>query len=136
MLGADYTPPPWGPSIPVPTAAANVQPYPAGEIAISLATAATGDVDFPVTQPFVVVDVVIRKVGAGGAGDTCTIKRGANAVTDAIDLNVADNAVKRAGTLVAAQVAFAAGDTLRVSRNTATNTGCAITVIVRPATAS
>ena len=136
MFGADYTPPPWGPSAVLRTAAASVAPQPIGEIPIDLATAATGDVDFPVTAPFVLVDVVARKVGAGGAGDTCTIKNSANAVTNAMDLNVADNVAIRPTSIIAAQVTFASGSTLRVSRNTATNTGISLVLIVRPLNAA
>lgn len=79
------------------------------------ASALTGDVDVVLTHKTRVVDVICIATALGGAGDTITVKNGATAITDAIDLNVADTTVKRAGTIDDAAYAIAAGGTLRIT---------------------
>lgn len=85
------------------------------------ATNLTGDVDVVLTHKTRILDVQCVAVGAGGAADTITVKNGATAITDAIDMNVADKAVKRAGTIDTAQWDIAAAGTLRISGASAVN---------------
>jgi hypothetical protein len=81
-----------------------------------LATALTGDVDIVSTHKVRVFSVeAIQVGGAGGAGDTITVKNSATAITNALDLNVADKVVVRATTYDDAAWDIAAGGTLRVS---------------------
>jgi len=86
-----------------------------------MATALTGDVTVVLTHKTRILDVWTNAVGAGGAGDTITVKNVATAVTNAIDLNVADKTVVRATTLDNAQVEIAAGTNLVVSGASAVN---------------
>lgn len=91
----------------------------------------TADIDKVLPKKFRVTDVrVIKKAGAGGASDTITVKNAANPITDAIDINVADKVVKRAGTIDDAYYDIAAGGTLRVTRtkSSAANVACQVVV--------
>lgn len=63
-----------------------------------------------VVDKFEVVDVVLRKDGAG-AGNTVQIQNGSSNITDAI-VFATDKAVTRAGTIDVAQNVLAAGGTL------------------------
>lgn len=80
------------------------------------ASTLTGDVDVTLTNKTRIVDVLCIAVGgAGGAGDTITVKNGATAITNAIDMNVADKVIVRAGTIDDASYEIAAAGTLRVT---------------------
>lgn len=85
------------------------------------ATTLTGDVDVTLTHKTRVIDVWCVATAAGGAADTITVKNGANAITDAIDMNVSDAVVKRAGTIDDAQWDIAASGTLRITGASAVN---------------
>ncbi len=85
------------------------------------ATNLSADVDVVVSHKIRVLDVWAVATAAGGAGDTITVKNGATAITDAVDLNVGDKVVKRASTIDAAQHEIAAGGTLRVTGASAVN---------------
>lgn len=82
-----------------------------------------------------VIDVtVIKTAGAGGASDTIQVFAGATAVTDAIDMNVADKTVKRAATIDDAAYTFADAATITVTKTkaSANNMACEVYVeIVR-----
>jgi hypothetical protein len=80
-----------------------------------LATTLTGDVDITSTHKIRVVDVWCVATAAGGAGDTIIVKNGATAITNAIDLNVSDKVIVRAGTIDDAAADVAAAGTIRVS---------------------
>jgi hypothetical protein len=98
---------------------------------ITVADGATADIDVVVDHKIRVIDVVVIKtVAAGGAGDAITVKNGATAITDAIDINAADKTVKRAGTIDDAQYEIAAGGTLRVTRTKASANNVACEVVV------
>lgn len=97
--------------------------------------AATQDYDIVVDVKFEVVEVIVRKDGAG-AGNTVQIKNGATAITDAIAAAV-DKAVTRVGTIDAgsAHNVVLAGQPLRCTATKAAGSmACLVTVLgfVRP----
>jgi hypothetical protein len=99
---------------------------------VTVPDGATADIDVVVTRKFEVLDVIVQKqAGAGGGSDTITVKNGATAITDAVDINIADKVVKRAATIDDAQSVIAAGGTLRVTRTkvSANNVACLVTVL-------
>lgn len=80
------------------------------------------DKDVVIEQKFRVIDVVVIMKAAGGAGDGITIKNGATAITDTIDVSgSADKVVKRPLTIDDAQYEIAAGGTLRVTKANGAN---------------
>lgn len=88
-----------------------------------------GDTTVVLTHKTRIIDFYAVKTStAGGAGDTLTLKNVATAITNALDLNVADKAVVRAGTIDDAQWEVAAGANLVVTA--AKNTSCAAEVVV------
>ncbi len=93
---------------------------------------ASGDTDVTLTHKTMVTDVwLVKTGGAGGASDTITVKSTATAITDAIDINVADKIVKRAATIDDASATIAAGGVLRISRAkvAAANVACTVYVL-------
>ena len=64
---------------------------------------ATGNQDLTLTRAMVVVDVWCVATNTGNASDTITVQNGASAITDAMDLNVADTTVVRPATIDDAQ---------------------------------
>ena len=99
---------------------------------VNIADGATADKDIVLTHKTEVTSVeVIKKAAAGGAGDTIQVKNGATAITDAMDINVADKVVVRAATIDDAQTVIAAAGTLRVTKTKASAANVACRVIVR-----
>lgn len=99
---------------------------------ITVPDAATGDVDVVLDQKTRILDVwLVKTGGAGGSGDTITVKNGSTAITDAMDINVADKVVVRAGTIDDAQQEIAAAGTLKVTRTkgSANNAACKVYVL-------
>lgn len=95
--------------------------------------AATADYDIVVDHKFEVIDVTVRKDGAG-AGNTAQIKNGATAITDVMAAAV-DKTLTRPLTIDTASNVIAAGGTLRCSfTRTAGTSNALITVwgFVRP----
>jgi hypothetical protein len=98
---------------------------------VAVPDAATGDVDVVLTHKTEVLDIVVIKTGAaGGVGDTITVKNGATAITDAIDINIADKVRKEAATIDDAQTVISAGGTLKVTRTKASAANAAARVVV------
>ena len=100
---------------------------------IAIANGSTADTDVTLTYKTRVTDVVVIKTGgAGGASDTITVKNGTTAITNALDINVADKVVVRAGTIDDASFEIAAAGTLRVSMvngaSGGNNTACEVIV--------
>lgn len=98
---------------------------------VDVADGATGDVDVVLTHKTQVTDVkVIKMVAAGGASDTVTVKNGATAITNAMDINVADKILVRAGSIDDASNQIAAAGTLRITRTkvSAANVACRVEV--------
>ena len=74
---------------------------------------------------------VLKNTAAGGASDTIQLKNGTtNAITNAIDINVAANVRVAASTIVSTYAVLSAGATLRVTRTkaSAANVGCTVVV--------
>ena len=86
-----------------------------------LASALSGDVDVVLTHKTRIIDVICVATAAGAAADTITVKNSASAITNAIDLNVVDTTVVRAGTIDNAQWDISAAGTLRVTGASAVN---------------
>lgn len=102
-------------------------------IPVATSGSVTADFDTIVEDKCEVVDVICRKDGAG-AGNTITVKNGANAISDAIAY-ATDKAVTRAGTIDTANNVIVAGGTLRVSatRSAGTVVGLVdVIVVIRP----
>jgi len=99
---------------------------------VNVPDGATGDVDVVLTHKTEILEVIVQKrAAAGGASDTITVKNGSDAITDAIDINVADKTIKRATTIDDAFSTIAAAGTLKVTRTkaSAANVACLVTVI-------
>ena len=87
--------------------------------------------DTVLTHKTLITDIWLMKTGAAGGGsDTIQAKNAANAITDAIDINVADKTMKRAGTIDDAYSLISAGGTLRITRTKASANNVACTVFV------
>lgn len=82
---------------------------------ISTAGGATANTDVVTTHKIRILDAWVVNKAAGTAGDTIQIFEGANAISDAMDINKADQTITRAGTLDDAQYELTAGQTLRVT---------------------
>jgi len=81
---------------------------------------ATADLDWSVPMTMRVIDVhTVKVTGAGGAANTAQLKNTAAPITDAMDLNVADDVVTRAGTIDDAAWKLPRGGILRVTRTKA-----------------
>lgn len=92
----------------------------------------TGNVDVTVTHKIQVLDAwLVKTAGAGGASDTIQVKNAANAISNALDINVSDQVVVRAGTLDDAYTTIAAGGTLRITRtkSSGANVACLVNVL-------
>lgn len=78
--------------------------------------AASADYDIAVPEAIEVLDVLAQKTGAnGGAANTVQVKNAANAISDALSLNINDQALARAAAINDANSRIAAGGTLRLS---------------------
>jgi hypothetical protein len=98
---------------------------------VAIADGVTADKDITLTHKTRITDVVVVKTAAaGGASDTITVKNGATAITNAMDINVADKTVVRAGTIDDAQHDVAAAGTLRITKTkaSAANVACLVYV--------
>lgn len=80
-----------------------------------IADAATADYDIVCTHRTEFYAFTLIKTGAAGVAVTCTMKNGATAITDAMDLAVADKVVVRPLTIDDASNVVAAAGTLRAS---------------------
>ena len=79
------------------------------------------DKDVVLTHKTRVLQVIAINKAAGGAGDGVTIKNGATAITDLIDMNAVDQTTKFATTIDDAAQDIAAGGTLRVTKANGAN---------------
>lgn len=99
---------------------------------IAIADGATADIDTVLTDKTEITTIeLVKTAGAGGASDTITVKNGSTAITNAMDINVADKTVVRATTIDDAATVIAAAGTLRVTRTKTSGANAACRVIVR-----
>ncbi len=86
------------------------------------------------TRGLKVIDVVGNKgLVGGGAGDTILVGNAANAITDAMVLNIAANTSFRAASIDTAFSTVAAGGAIRVTVAFNTDNGCWANVYCVPA---
>ena len=84
------------------------------------AAGASNTVALTMERKFTVIDVIARNYGgAGTSSDVLTIKNDTTAITDAMDMNVADNLIVRAASIDDASHELAAGGTLNVAASNA-----------------
>jgi len=98
---------------------------------VDVPDAATGNIDIVIDKAMRVVDVkVVKTGGAGGASDTIQVLESTNAISDALDINVADQVIVRASTIDDANWDIAAAGTLRITRTkvSAANVACKVFV--------
>lgn len=83
---------------------------------LTVSSGANGDQDITVTPKIRVIDAWLVMKGAGTAGSTVTVKNGATAITNVLDVSASlDKAVVRFGSIDDAQTDIAAAGTLRIS---------------------
>lgn len=98
---------------------------------IAVPAGTTGDIDVVLTHKTLVVDVhLVKTAAAGGGAGTIQVKNAGNAITDAMSIDVNDQAVVRAASINDANHEIAAGGTLRVTRTRTASTSEACTVYV------
>lgn len=99
-----------------PVAAGDSTPGQSLTFIFNLANAA-GDTDIVVAQKVQIMAATFVKKTATGVGSakTVTLKKGTSAISDALNIAVADKVVVRAGTIDDANHILAAGDTLRAT---------------------
>jgi hypothetical protein len=89
------------PNAPAPTATSTTEKsMPIDGVYIVDASAGlTGDIEIRPSRKVRVIDAWCVATAAGAAADTITIKNNTTAITDAMDLNIVDKTVARAGTI-------------------------------------
>ena len=99
---------------------------------VDVGDVATGDTTVVLTHKTRIYDVVAIKQGAAGdnASNVLTVKNVATAITNAMDMNVADKTVVRAGTIDDAQWEVAAGANLVLSHVKAGSNSPAYTAFI------
>ena len=86
------------------------------QLKVVTAAGATNTVALTMDRAFTVTDVRERNTGgAGTSSDTLQLKNGSTAISDALDMNIADNLIARAASIDDAQHEIAAGGTLNVT---------------------
>jgi len=91
--------------------------------AVPVPAGATGDVDVTLTYQTRVAEVwLVKRNAAGGGAGTVQVKNAANAITNAMSIDVADQTVVRCGTIDDAYHTIAAAGTLRVTRTRTAST--------------
>lgn len=84
----------------------------------TIADAASADYDFPIDHKLEVVGVRVQKRGGdGGAANTVQVKNLGNAISDAISINITQDAIARSvvNTFANAVIDPAAGGKIRIS---------------------
>ena len=80
--------------------------------------------DFTMLRSATLFDAFARANGA--AAGTCTVQKGATAITNPMDVSAGANTVARATTLDPAANTFVPGDVLRVVKSSATSTSTSV----------
>jgi len=83
---------------------------------IALAGGSTADYDVTIDNKVRVIDFWVQNDGLGTTSDTAQLKNTANAITDALDMDNADETIARAGTIADAYATVVAGGILRVAQ--------------------
>lgn len=95
----------------------------------AIADAASGNTSYTLALKQEIIGVTVQKRStAGGSGDTITVGAGASAITNAIDINVADKTVVNVTTIDDANSTIASGGSLRITWAKSTNVACLVTV--------
>lgn len=94
----------------------------------SITADATGEKAVPIPFACEVIDVIVQARATSESG-TATLKKGSNAITDAIVMAV-DTTITRAGTINDAYSTLAEGDTVTVDAHGANDRGL-VTILVR-----
>ncbi len=98
---------------------------------LAIAAGVTADVDFVLTYKTRIIDAwLVKTNAAGGGAGTIQLKNGINAITDAMSININDQAIARAATIDDVQHEIAAGGTLRITRTRTTSIDETCTVYV------
>jgi len=99
---------------------------------LNIADGITGDIDFVLTHKTRILDChLIKRANAGGAMDTIQLQTIAGVpITDAMSINVADQAIVRAATIDDGTFEILAGGTLRVRRTKVAAADVACLVVV------
>lgn len=98
---------------------------------IPVPDAATGNINVTMTEQVRVIDVwAVKTGGAGGAANTVQVLSTASAISDALDINIADTTVARANLINDANHLIPAAGVLRVTRTKAGgNAACIVYVL-------
>lgn len=97
---------------------------------INTTSGATNTVNVTTTHKIKVIDVWTHATSAGTAGGTLQVLSTGNAITDAIDVNDADNTISRAATIDDTFSEIAAAGVIRVTMTDAGGDGPALTTYV------
>lgn len=102
-------------------------------IPLTVPAGATGDVDFTgVPYKIRVIDVwLVKTTNAGGGAGTIQLKNGANAISSAMSIDIADKTIARTTEIDDAQSDVAAAGTLRVTRTRTASTDESCIVYVK-----
>lgn len=85
-----------------------------------------------ISEKIQIVDVIVQLNGAGTTNDTFKIQKGANDVTNAIDISGADKSIVRVGTIDNAYSTFSEGDSISFTQTDGggnNSPSCLITVV-------
>jgi hypothetical protein len=88
---------------------------------VTAGTAAGESIDVTMTHAIRVLSFWAVNAAIGGAGDTVQLLNGANAISNALDMNTADRTVTRAGTIDETYHEIAAAGTLRITEANGAN---------------
>ncbi len=98
---------------------------------IDVPAGTTGNVDVVSTHKVRVIDVwLVKKDAAGGGAGTIQVKNSTNAITDAMSIDINDQAIARATTINDAYHEVAAAGTIRVTRTRTASTDEACVVYI------
>ena len=97
---------------------------------INTAAGATNTVNVTTTHKIRVIDVWTQATSAGSAAGTLQVLSTGNAITDAMDVNDADEIISRAASINDANATIAAGGVIRVTMTDAGSDGPALTTHV------
>lgn len=91
--------------------------------------AASGSTDYVIADKIEILDVLVQKRAAGGAGDELQVQTGAGApISNTISLNITDTTLARATQINDANSTIAAGGTLRIAWTQVTDVACQVTI--------